>query len=160
MSDYDIIKYLKKVAGKFEKTQGVRVWGLDVTGTPHVLLVDDQGRLLITGEVNLVPIYDEIVLLDTVVGTSPVESAPQNVTNFKFIGFSLKNTQDVSVYVNFYISPNGEDFIPKRKDVEVPSNSLKYAFMTERARFVKVEAYTKQPVTKGKFTCLLQMWSF
>jgi len=116
---------------------------------------EDRGILVYT-----VPTYDEIILLDTVVGTSPVESAPQNVTNFKFIGFNLKNTQDVSVYVDFLVSANGEDFIPKRSGVEVPPNSVRYAFMTERTRFVKIRAYTKEPVSTGKFECLLQMWSF
>lgn len=41
------IKWLKKIAGKFEQTRGVRVWGETTAGTIVLFRVDADGHLQI-----------------------------------------------------------------------------------------------------------------
>lgn len=50
MSMVDIVAQLKKILGKFEKVQGVRIWGIDETGTPRLIKVDSEGYVLIKSE--------------------------------------------------------------------------------------------------------------
>lgn len=45
MATSEPVIYLKKLAGKFEKVKGIRVFGVDAEGNPVEILVDDQGRL-------------------------------------------------------------------------------------------------------------------
>jgi hypothetical protein len=45
MSNVEVLNQIKKLAGKFEKVQGIRVWGVDENGVPREVLVDSEGRL-------------------------------------------------------------------------------------------------------------------
>jgi len=45
LSAVEIIQQLRKIQGKFEKTMGVRVWGVDAEGIARTLRTDADGKL-------------------------------------------------------------------------------------------------------------------
>ena len=53
MSFAEVVHILKKIYSKYQVPFGIAIWGFAPDGTAKEILVDSQGRIIVTGEVNV-----------------------------------------------------------------------------------------------------------
>jgi hypothetical protein len=131
----EIVHYLKKIAGKFMKDEGIYVFSKPTLA---------------------------IILSEQQISVSEVWSDVIDTSLLGYKAFFIQNTQDVSIYVNVYARPSLNSTIetPLRdQPFEVLPGETKLAIVNEKIPACRLKFYAGTPPSKGYVNCVMASWS-
>ncbi len=130
----EVVNELKKIRGKFLQDEGIYVFS-----KPALAVITNEQQIT----------------------TSPWWSDAIDLSSLGFKMFYIENTEDVSVFVDFYSLPSLNSSIqaPIRTNVEVKPNDVVMAIMKDRHIAGKLRFYTTSPPSSGYVNCILASWS-
>ena len=130
----EIVHYLKKIAGKFMKEEGIYTFAKPTLA---------------------------IILSEQQISTSEVWSDVLDLTLLGPKLFFIQNQQDVPIYVGFYVRPSPKSTIeaPIREDILVDSGETKIALLKDRFPACRLKFYAKSSPSEGYVDCVMASWS-